>query len=438
MSNAAEEPQVVSLGCRLNLAEGEAIRRGLEGHNATNAVIVNTCGVTNEAVRRSRQVIRRLRRDRPDARLFATGCAAQIDPTSFADMPELDGVVGNDAKLRPEVWGEALAAAGDNAADRPPVMLIDDIMSVRTTAPHLTAGYGERARAFLQVQNGCDHRCTFCAIPFGRGNARSAGVDETLERARTLVANGHQELVLTGVDITSWGTDLEGAPPLGALVARVLDETPGLMRLRLSSIDGAEIDDVLFERITQDERVAPHVHLSVQSGDDMILKRMKRRHSRTDIVRLCAALRARRPEIAVGADIIAGFPTETDAMFGNSLALIDDAQINYLHVFPFSPRRGTPAARMPQLERATVRERAARLREKGAAATSAFLDGLVGRRLSATLESGGVARLDNFAEAILDTPPSADRVGAVATVETTGREGLRLRGRLANAAMAAE
>ncbi|MBI1391391.1 MAG: tRNA (N(6)-L-threonylcarbamoyladenosine(37)-C(2))-methylthiotransferase MtaB [Alphaproteobacteria bacterium] len=420
---AAPRAKVISLGCRLNLAEGEAIRRGLEAAGG-DAIVVNTCGVTNEAVRRSRQTIRRLRRENPTARLFATGCAAQMDPTGFAAMEELTGVIGNDAKLKPETWSDILAAP----ADGEPILRVDDIMSVRETAPQLAPALGERARAFLQVQNGCDHRCTFCAIPFGRGPARSTPIVDVLRQARMLVAAGHDELVVTGVDITSWGADLDGRPALGDLIAALLDETPGLVRLRLSSIDGAEIDDVLFERIAGDRRLAPYLHLSVQSGDDMILKRMKRRHRRGDVIRLVEELRTRRPELAVGADMIAGFPTETAGMFANSLALVDDAGINYLHVFPFSPRRGTPAARMPQVDRLVVRQRAMQLREKGEAATRAFLDHLIGLKCEATIESGGVARLDNFAEVILTDPPAPVLIGRSRTVEIMDRKGLRLSG----------
>ncbi len=425
---------VVSMGCRLNLAEGEAMRRALADTDADDAVIVNTCGVTNEAARQSRQTIRRLRRERPDARLFVTGCAAQIDPDGFAAMPEVDAVVGNASKLSPQTW----ARLTGEPRGREPALLVDDIMSVRTTAPQLMPGYGDRSRAFLQVQNGCDHRCTFCAIPYGRGNARSAPVTDVIAQARALAEAGHEELVLTGVDITSWGTDLADGPALGALVSAVLDAVPAVKRLRLSSIDGAEIDDALFDRLAGDDRVAPHVHLSVQAGDDMILKRMKRRHARRDIIDLCARLRARRPEIAVGADIIAGFPTETEEMFANSLALIDEAGINYLHVFPFSPRKGTPAARMPQLDRALVKARARRLRDAGAEATARFLSSLAGACVDGVLETGGTARLGNFAAVALDGPTPEGLVGRLVCVEVqTYGKGRGLRGRIAAPALAA-
>ncbi|MEO1015804.1 MAG: tRNA (N(6)-L-threonylcarbamoyladenosine(37)-C(2))-methylthiotransferase MtaB [Pseudomonadota bacterium] len=419
---------VVSMGCRLNLAEGEAMKRALSDAGAADIVIVNTCGVTNEAARQSRQTIRKLRRERPQARLFVTGCAAQIDQAAFAAMPEVDAVVGNASKLEPQTW--AALASAPRAAE--PILMVDDIMSVRTTAPQLMPGYGDRSRAFLQVQNGCDHRCTFCAIPYGRGNARSAPVKDVIAQARALADAGHDELVLTGVDITSWGTDLTDRPALGALVSAVLDAVPEVKRLRLSSIDGAELDDELFDRLTGDDRLAPHVHLSVQAGDDMILKRMKRRHSRSDVIGLTARLRARRPDIAVGADIIAGFPTETEEMFRNSLRLIDEAGLNFLHVFPFSPRKGTPAARMPQVDRAVIKERARRLRAKGSAATNRFLASLVGRQFDGVVETGGAARLGNFASVRLLAPPPSGLTGRLTRIDVVALETDRgLTGRIA-------
>ena len=388
------------MGCRLNLAEGEAVRRAA-ADLGPDAVIINSCAVTNEAVRQTRQKIRRAKRARPEARVFVTGCAAQIDPQTFAAMPEVDGVVGNHEKLNAASWRPLASETRRTEKTTAPV-LVNDIMSVRETAPELVEGYGERARAFLQIQNGCDHRCTFCIIPYGRGGARSAPARDVLAQARRLVDKGYKELVLTGVDITSWGGDLEGSPPLGRLVAQLLDEVDGLFRLRLSSVDGAEIDDALAERLAGDERLAPYLHLSVQSGDNMILKRMKRRHSREDVISLCGDLRARRPEMAFGADMIAGFPTETDDMFENSRDLIDEAGLNYLHVFPFSPRAGTPAARMPQLPRPVIKARAAALRARGAAASEAFYRGLAaagrkGRIETGIMEAGGAARLGNFA-----------------------------------------
>ena len=409
----ARRPDVRSMGCRLNLAEGEAIAQML-GADAGDLVVVNSCAVTNEAVRQTRQTIRRARREKPGARLVVTGCAAQIDPQSFADMTEVDHVLGNTEKLQAGVWRD-FARGAQNA----PAIAVNDIMSVRETAAPLIDGYGERARAFLQIQNGCNHRCTFCIIPFGRGDARSAPIAAVIEQARRLIDRGHHELVLTGVDITSWGEDLEGAPPLGALVSALLDACPNLFRLRLSSIDGAEIDPLLFERLAGDERLAAYAHLSVQSGDDMILKRMKRRHNRADIIRLCHELRARRPDMAFGADIIAGFPTETEEMFDNSRKLIDEAGIAFLHVFPFSPRTGTPAARMPQLDRSLIKDRARILREAGDAARRRFLDGLVGVEALGVAESGGRVRLSNFAEARLDEACDND----IVRIRITGRSG---------------
>ena len=367
---------IISLGCRLNAAESEAMRRMSDRAGLDGAVIVNSCAVTNEAVRSTRQQIRRARRDNPDAPVIVTGCAAQIDPQSFADMPEVTSVIGNDEKLDPKTWQRI----GDEGG---PQMLVNDIMSVRDTAAHMADGYGEHARAFLQIQNGCDHRCTFCIIPFGRGNARSVPVEMIVDQARRLVANGHDELVLTGVDITSWGTDLEGTPKLGSALKQLLHDVPELARVRLSSIDGAEIDDALFDLFVSEPRIAPYAHLSVQSGDDMILKRMKRRHDRSQIIELCRALRAKRPEMSFGADIIVGFPTETDDMFEQSLKLVDEAGLQFLHVFPFSPREGTPAARMPQVNGKTIRARAERLRQTGADALAKFLDTQIGTTQSA-------------------------------------------------------
>jgi threonylcarbamoyladenosine tRNA methylthiotransferase MtaB len=419
MANATE---IITLGCRLNAAESETMRRLAVDAGCDDAVIVNTCAVTNEAVRTARQRIRRAKRARPGARIIVTGCAAQTEPGAFAAMPEVSAVIGNQEKLDAAQW-RALARETDS------VIRVNDIMSARETADHMIDGYGDRARAFVQIQNGCDHRCTFCIIPYGRGNSRSAPIAAVVEQARRLVGAGHREIVLTGVDITSWGADLDGGPTLGRLVGALLDEIPELFRLRLSSIDGAEIDDMLFERITGDERVAPHLHLSLQAGDNMILKRMKRRHTREQAIGLCAKARARRPEIAFGADIIAGFPTETEEMFQRSLDIVAEAGLQYLHVFPFSPREGTPAARMPQLAREIVKERAERLRAAGQKSLHAFLDGLVGSAHDAIQESGGRARLGNFAPVRLDA--TAAQPGDVVAIDITGREGDGLAGRRA-------
>ncbi len=412
-------PAVVSLGCRLNLAEGEAMRRLAEGAGLIDAVVINSCAVTNEAVRETRQKIRRARRERPGAAVIVTGCAAQIDADAFAAMPEVDAVIGNAEKLQRETWERLARGAAPRVA-------VNDIMAVRETAPHFIDGYGERARAFLQVQNGCDHRCTLCINPFGRGPSRSAPLDGVVEGARRLVEAGHKEIVLTGVDMTSWGADLEGGLRLGDLVRAVLAGVPDLYRLRLSSVDCAEIDGALFDALTEEPRVAPYLHLSLQAGADLILKRMKRRHSRADAIALTKALRARRPEIAIGADFIAGFPTETEEHFEQTLALIDEAGVNFVHAFPFSPREGAPAAKMPPVDGAVIAGRARRLRAKGAAAAAAFLDSLVGREERAVVESGGRARLGNFASVRLQGGAAGS--GDIAHVRLIAREGESLVG----------
>jgi threonylcarbamoyladenosine tRNA methylthiotransferase MtaB len=414
---------VISLGCRLNAFEGEAMKRLAHDAGLEDAVIVNSCAVTAEAVRQTRQTIRRARRENPAARIVVTGCAAQTEPETFAAMPDVDAVLGNGEKLDAAQW-RSLAEGGARLA-------VNDIMALRESAPQLVEAYGDKARAFLQIQNGCDHRCTFCIIPFGRGPSRSVAPDAVVRAAQGLVAAGHCEIVLTGVDITSWGGDLQGAPRLGALIRRVLDETPGLRRLRLSSIDGAEIDAALCELIATEDRLAPHLHLSLQSGDDMILKRMKRRHSRADAIALCQSLRARRPDIAFGADLIAGFPTESEEMFERSLSLIDEAGLQYVHVFPYSPRKGTPAARMRQVDPAAVKARAARLRAASKAALHRFLDSLVGEERAAIVETGGRARLANFAAVRLAPGPhavGAPRPGAPLSVRLLARAGDELMG----------
>ncbi len=376
-------PQIINMGCRLNLAEGESIRALLVGRDM---IVVNSCAVTNEAVKQTRQAIRRARREQPDAELVVTGCAAQIDPASFAAMPEVDRVIGNAEKLRAEAW---------ESHDE---VLVQDIMAVRETAPHLAASFSTHARAFVEVQNGCDHRCTFCAIPFGRGNSRSVPAGAVIDRIAALAEN-HAEIVLTGVDLTSYGPDLPGAPSLGQLVERILTHVPRLQRLRLSSLDGIEIDDRLFALLTQEPRLQPHVHLSLQAGDDMILKRMKRRHNRAESIALVERLKAARPEIAIGADLIAGFPTETEAMFANTLALLEDCDVVHPHIFPYSPRAGTPAARMPQVAPEIVKARAARLREAAATRRSRWLQSLIGSAQQVLVERpGDRGHAGNFAE----------------------------------------
>ncbi len=365
---------IVTFGCRLNAYESEAIRTRTEG--LENTIVVNTCAVTAEAVRQSRQQIRKLRRERPGARIIVTGCAAQTEPDTYAKMPEVDVVLGNGEKFDAKNY-----AFGINERVR-----VNDIMSLKETAAQFVECFEGRARAFLQVQNGCDHRCTFCIIPFGRGNSRSVGMGEVVEEARRLAANGYGEIVLTGVDLTSYGADLPGQPTLGALVRKILKLVPELKRLRLSSLDSIEADDALMAAIAEEERLMPHFHLSAQSGDDMILKRMKRRHSRADTIRFCDEVRRLRPEAVFGADLIAGFPTETDAMFANTLRLVDEAGLSLLHVFPFSARKGTPAARMPQVEKAVGRERAARLRTKGAERLSKLYASQIGREETLLVE----------------------------------------------------
>ncbi|MEQ1618067.1 MAG: tRNA (N(6)-L-threonylcarbamoyladenosine(37)-C(2))-methylthiotransferase MtaB [Terricaulis sp.] len=384
-----EDVEIVTLGCRLNAFESEAMRALADEAALTDAVIVNTCAVTGEAVRQARQAIRRARRERPDAQIIVTGCAAQIDPEAFSAMPEVSRVIGNSEKMRPESYDSSFASSEER-------VLVSDIMDVRDISPHLIDGFSERTRAYVQVQNGCDHRCTFCIIPYGRGNSRSAAAGDVIEQVRRLVANGVPEVVLTGVDLTSWGGDLPGVPQLGALVARILKHVPELPMLRLSSLDAIEMDAQLFDLATQHERVAPYLHLSLQHGDDLILKRMKRRHSRAQAIELCARLKAARPAIALGADLIAGFPTEEEAHFANALSLIEACGLSFVHVFPYSPRQGTPAARMPQVERRVVKERAARLRETGARALEQHLSTWIGKTALALVEREDFARLADF------------------------------------------
>jgi threonylcarbamoyladenosine tRNA methylthiotransferase MtaB len=397
---------VISLGCRLNIAESETIRTLIAGRDT---VVVNSCAVTNAAVKATRSAIRRARRDRPGAELVVTGCAAQIDPQSFAAMPEVDRVVGNGEKLSPAAWASAEA------------VVVGDIMQLRETAPHLAASFGAHARAFVEVQNGCDHRCTFCAIPFGRGPSRSVPAGAVVERIAGLVDAGHAEVVLTGVDLTSYGHDLPGAPTLGMLVERILRHVPGLRRLRLSSLDSIEIDDRLFEIVTGEPRVMPHLHLSFQAGSDMILKRMKRRHSRAQAIAMVGRLKAARADIAIGADLIAGFPTEDDAMAADTLALIADADIVHAHIFPYSVRAGTPAARMPQVDAVTIRTRAERLRDAAAARKAAWLADQIGSVQDVLLERpGDRGHAGHFAEVRLpSTAPATPRPGDVVGVRIT-------------------
>ena len=409
--------QIITFGCRLNAYESEVMREHAATAGVTDAVIVNTCAVTAEAVRQARQAIRKARRKNPEAKIVVTGCAAQIDPDRFAAMDEVDRVIGNQEKL------EAKTFLGLGTSDSEKVT-VNDIMSVKETAGHLIEGFGNRARAYVQIQNGCDHRCTFCVIPFGRGPSRSVPAGEVVAQVRRLTENGYAEIVLTGVDITAYGADLPGDMTLGKLTRTVLKLVPELPRLRLSSIDSVEADPDLIAAIAEEERLMPHLHLSLQAGDDLTLKRMKRRHARADSVAFCEAMRRARPDIVFGADIIAGFPTETDGMFENSLSLVDDCGLTFLHVFPFSPREGTPAARMPQVHGAVVAERARALREKGVSALQAHLKSAKGRRIQVLMETERQGRSTDFTPVRLD--PCTVSAGALADCMVSGDDGAAL------------
>lgn len=414
--------EIVTFGCRMNTYESEVMRReaGTAGLAELDggAVVFNTCAVTSEAVRQAKQAIRKARRERPDARIIVTGCAAQTDPAAFAAMDEVDLVLGNEEKLAAHNY-RALPDFGVNDTEK---VRVNDIMSVRETASHMVDAIEGRARAFVQVQNGCDHRCTFCIIPYGRGNSRSVPMGAVVEQVKRLAGNGYAEVVLTGVDMTSYGADLPGRPHLGRLVRTILRQVPDVRRLRLSSIDSIEADEELVEAVATEKRLMPHLHLSLQAGDDMILKRMKRRHLRGDSIRFCAEIRRLRPDIVFGADMIAGFPTETEAMFENSLAIVEECGLTHLHVFPFSPREGTPAARMPQVARAVVKERAARLREAGDRAYRAHLDRLAGSRQSILVEHDGIGRTEGFTLATID----AGAPGEIVEAMIAGHDGSRL------------
>ena len=413
---------IVTFGCRLNTYESEVMRREAKnaglGELEGGAVVFNTCAVTAEAVRQARQAIRKARRENPQARIIVTGCAAQTDPRTFAGMDEVDLVLGNEEKLNAHSY-RVLPDFGVNLFEK---VRVDDIMSVRETASHMVDAIEGRARAFVQVQNGCDHRCTFCIIPYGRGNSRSVPMGAVVEQVKRLAGNGHAEIVLSGVDLTSYGADLPGTPRLGRLVRTILRQVPELKRLRLSSIDSIEADDALMEALATERRLMPHLHLSLQSGDDMILKRMKRRHLRDDSIRFCEDVRRLRPDIVFGADIIAGFPTETEAMFENSLKIVEECGLTHLHVFPFSPREGTPAARMPQIAREVVRERAARLRAAGEAAYARHLASLAGTHQSVLVEKPGIGRTEGFTLAAIE----AGAPGEIVEALVTGHDGAKL------------
>ena len=393
-------PKFMTQGCRLNAYETEAMKELANAAGLKDVVVVNTCAVTAEAVRKSKQEIRKLRRDNPSSQMIVTGCAAQIEPKTFSEMSEVDLVVGNTEKMNSDTWNE-ISNKPDFVGKTEKVM-VDDIMSVKNTAGHLIDGFGTRSRAYVQVQNGCDHRCTFCIIPYGRGNSRSVPAGVVVDQIKRLVDTGYNEVVLTGVDITSWGADLPLMPKLGDLVQRILKLVPDLPRLRISSIDSIEADPALIDAISSEMRLMPHLHLSLQAGDDMILKRMKRRHLRDDAINFCLEMRSVRPDIVYGADIIAGFPTETEEMFENSLKLIEDCGLTWLHVFPFSPREGTPAARMPQMDRSIIKERAARLRSRGELAVQDHLAEQIGLEHNILIENERMGRTEGFTEVLFN------------------------------------
>jgi len=399
-------PRFTTLGCRLNAYETEAMKELGAQAGLENALVVNTCAVTSEAVRKARQEIRKLRRENPNARIIVTGCAAQTEPETFASMAEVDKVIGNTEKMQPETWA-GMAADFVGETER---VQVDDIMSVQETAGHLIDGFGTRSRAYVQVQNGCDHRCTFCIIPYGRGNSRSVPAGVVVDQIKRLVDRGYNEVVLTGVDLTSWGADLPAQPKLGDLVLRILILVPDLPRLRISSIDSIEVDEALMQAIATEPRLMPHLHLSLQHGDDLILKRMKRRHLRDDAIRFAEEARRLRPEMTFGADIIAGFPTETEAQFENALRLVEECELTWLHVFPYSPRPGTPAARMPQVDGRTIKERAARLRAAGEARVRRHLAAQQGRSHAVLMENPGMGRTEQFTEVRFASPRPEGRI----------------------------
>ncbi|MBB4374571.1 threonylcarbamoyladenosine tRNA methylthiotransferase MtaB [Bradyrhizobium sp. cir1] len=411
---------IVTFGCRLNAFEAEVIRGKAEGAGLSDTIVINSCAVTNEAVAQARQSIRKLKRERPEARIVVTGCAAQTQSQMFADMTEVDRVVGNDDKMRSEAWQETRSAFDLGASEK---IAVSDIMAVKEMAPHLVDGFASGLpRVFVQVQNGCDHRCTFCIIPFGRGNSRSVPMGAVVEQVRALAERGHAEIVLTGVDLTSYGADLPGAPKLGMLTKQILRHVPELKRLRISSIDSIEADSDLLDAITEDARLMPHLHLSLQSGDDMILKRMKRRHARQDAIAFCEQVRRLRPDIAFGADIIAGFPTETEEMFSRSLELVEECGLTFLHVFPYSPRPGTPAARMPQVAGPVIKDRAKRLRAAGDAALRQRLQAEIGATRDVLIESEGQGRTEHY----LPVAIAGERVGSIVPRRIAGSDGERL------------
>ena len=412
--------EVITFGCRLNTFEATIIRREAEAAGLSQTIVINSCAVTNEAVAQARQSIRKLKRERPDARIVVTGCAAQTQAGMFADMSEVDRVIGNDDKMRGEAWRATRAFLDVDGGEK---IAVSDIMAVKEMAPHLVGGFASGLpRVFVQVQNGCDHRCTFCIIPFGRGNSRSVPMGAVVDQVRSLAERGHAEIVLTGVDLTSYGADLPGAPKLGTLVRQILRHVSELKRLRLSSIDSIEADSELLDAIADDIRLMPHLHLSLQSGDDLILKRMKRRHSRTEAIAFCRQVRRLRADIAFGADIIAGFPTETEDMFSRSLDLVEECDLSFLHVFPYSPRPGTPASRMPQVAPRTISERAKRLRAAGEAALRRRFASEVGATREVLIESDKLGRTEHY----LPVSIAGDLPGTVRRLAIAGHDGARL------------
>ena len=404
------DPQVVTFGCRLNAYESEVMKTHAKKAGLQDAIIFNTCAVTKEAERQARQSIRRARRENPDAKIIVTGCSAQVNPKMYSEMAEVNQVIGNDLKLKAETWG----------LESEEKVLVNDIMSVKETAGHLITGFEDRSRAFIQVQNGCDHRCTFCIIPYGRGNSRSVPIGVIVDQVRALTAAGYKEIVMSGVDITSYGPDLPGSPTLGQMIRRVLALVPELPRLRLSSLDPVEIDDDLWRLIAEEPRFMPHLHLSLQAGDDLILKRMKRRHLRDDVIQMCSRARGYRPDIAYGADIIAGFPTETEEMFQRTLDIVEECDLTFLHVFPYSEREGTPAARMPSVDKAIRKERAARLRNLGEKQVQKFLSQNINKDVHVIVEKDNFARAENFALVKLEGQPEPGELLAVRTKAVQG------------------
>ena len=399
--------QMMTFGCRLNIYESEVMKKHAEDAGLDDVIIVNTCAVTTEAESKARQAIRKARKKNPNAKIIVTGCAAQVHPEKFAEMGEIDRIIGNDLKLKPESWGAPTAER----------VQVNDIMSVKETANHLISGFDDHARAFIQIQNGCDHRCTFCIIPYGRGNSRSVPMGEIVSQVKLLVEQGYHEIVLTGVDVTSYGPDLPGQPTLGQMIRRMLALVPDLKRVRLSSLDPVEIDEDLWRLIGEEPRLMPHLHMSLQAGDDMILKRMKRRHLRDDAIAMAQRARDLRPDIVFGADIIAGFPTEDEAMFENSMKIVEECDLTYLHVFPYSPRPGTPAAKMPQGNAKHRKERAARLRELGKAQEEKLFASHIGREAEIVTEKNNMGRTEHFIPVHLNTDV---KPGELVKVRLTG------------------